>query len=299
VGSVDSGACCLRMTVRDSNRESRAKGEAGMKQGLGWGQRVGLLLVWVLATAGIAFLVARTATHESSADLTAPQPVVSSSQRVTVSLTETMIVPIVSGDGSVVASPSGYLLEAPVSTDDLAYRLLDPPVGVKALIKGGPAGFECIWVGLGQPGVISTPAASPSASPAATPMAGVHIRGFFAGGGDDAASSGSSGISGSGPGVVMRCAIPKDVRVITGLRGTMVLQMAKPITAQALPVSAVVGSSGQGQVIVVHDNGSAEIRTVQLGASDIYNIEITSGLQPMDKVLQNPVQEDFQAAGAP
>lgn len=289
----------IAMTVRNPIQGSKANGESGMKQRSGWGQRIGLILVWALATVGIAFLVARTATHESTADLTAPQPVVSTSQRATVSLTETMIVPIVSGDGSVVESPTGYLLEAPVSTDDLAYRLLDPPVGVKALIKGGPAGFECAWVGLGQPGVISTPDASPSASPVATPMAGVHIHGFFAAGGDDPVGSGSSGISGSGPGVVMRCAIPEDVRVITGLRGTMVLQMAKPVTAQALPVFAVVGSWGQGQVIVVHDDGSTEIRTVQLGASDIYNIEITSGLQPMDKVLQNPVQEDFQAAGAP
>ena len=86
--------------------------------------------------------------------------------------------------------------------------------------------------------------------------------------------------------------------MIAGLRGTMVLQMAKPVTAQALPVSAVVGSSGQGQVIVVHADGTAEVRIVQLGVSDIYNIEVTGGLQPTEKVLQNPVQEDFQAAGA-
>ncbi|MGC4192993.1 MAG: hypothetical protein QM589_17745 [Thermomicrobiales bacterium] len=255
-----------------------------------FGRYLILLMLWIGATVGIAFLVARAATHESAADLTAPQPVIGTSQRATVSLAATMIAPVVGADGTVVQGPDGFLLEAPVSTDDLAYRLLDAPVGVKALIKGGPAGFDCAWAGLGQPGDLPAPVATP-----------VAFTFSLLAGGDQApanSSAASSSGSGSGPNVVMRCAIPADVRVIAGLRGTMVLQMAKPVTAQALPVSAVLGTSGQGQVIVMHDDGTTEVRTVQLGVSDIYNVQITGGLEPTDKVMLNPVQEDFSEAGA-
>lgn len=94
----------------------------------------------------------------------------------------------------------------------------------------------------------------------------------------------------------MRCEIPEDVRVAAGMTGLMVLQMGQPHDAQALPVTAVVGAVDQGQVVVVHDDGTTELRTVQLGVSDIYNIEITGGLEPGEAVLQTPTQADFAQA---
>ncbi len=39
-----------------------------------------------------------------------------------------------------------------------------------------------------------------------------------------------------------------------------------------------------------------ELRTVQLGVSDIYNIEIIGGLEADEAVLQNPTQADFAQA---
>lgn len=95
----------------------------------------------------------------------------------------------------------------------------------------------------------------------------------------------------------MRCTIPADVRVAAGMTGMMVLQMGKPTTTQAFPVTAVIGSAGQGQVVVVKTDKSTEVRTVQLGVSDIYNIQITGGLDPSETVLQNPTQSDFARSG--
>jgi hypothetical protein len=230
-----------------------------------WLNRIGFLLVWVLVPTGVAFLVARAAADDdAAADVTAPLPPVPIDQRATVSLAETSIVPIVSADGAVVQSSAGWLLEAPAAPDELAYRLLDPPLAVKALIKGGPSGFTCEWAGLGQAGV----------------------GGVYAG---DSASD----LSPEATGVTMRCKIPPDVRVVAGLRGTMVLQMAKPATVQALPVTAVVGTAGQGQVVIVHEDGSTEVRNVELGVSDVFNIQVVSGLAADEIVLRNPTQSDF------
>lgn len=228
-----------------------------------WLNRLAFLLVWVVITAGVSFLVARAAADDADAvDVTQPLPAVALDQRATASLSDKTIVPIVSAGGTVVQSGEGWALEAPVLSDDLAYRLLDPPVGVKALIKGGPVGFACTWVGIGQPGSAEV-------------------------------VTGAGGLARDTSGVTMRCQIPADVRVVAGMNGTMVLQMAPPVTVPALPLSAVVGGAAQGQVVVVRADGTAEVRTVQLGTSDVYNIQITGGLEPTEQVLVGPTQADL------
>lgn len=227
-------------------------------------------IVWLLVTAGVAFLVGRAAANTGApASITAPLPPVSLDQRATVSLAEASIVPVVSADGHVIRDGTNWLLEAPAAPDELAYRLLDPPVAVKALINGGPVGFDCAWAGLGQSGVT--------------------------GGGTTKAAI---DLPADASGVTMRCAIPNDVRVAAGMTGKMVLRMGQPATVQALPVTAVVGSAGTGQVVVVRGNGATEIRAVQLGISDIYNIQVTGGLDPSEKVLRVPTQADFAQSGS-
>ncbi len=231
-----------------------------------WLSRFARFIAWLLVAAAVSYIVAQLTTNDGvTADVTAPLPPITLDQRATVTLSETSIVPVVSADGVVVQGEQGWLLQAPATPDELAYRLLDPPVSVKARIKGGPSGFACAWAGLapaGLPGAVPVPSARELAPDVA--------------------------------GVVMRCAIPAGIRVVAGMAGTMVLQMATPVTAQALPVTAVVGEAERGQVIVVHDDGTTEVRDVELGASDVFNIQILSGLQPGEKVLQNPTQADFE-----
>jgi hypothetical protein len=217
--------------------------------------RIVLAIVWVAVTAGIAFLVARNTEPDApDTDITADLPPIGTGTRSTVSLSAQTIAPLVTLDGTVVKDGERWLLEAPIAAADLAYRLIDPPTEVKALIDGGPAGFDCPWAGTGQ------------------------------------APDG---------GVTGRCAIPPEVRVIAGLTGSMVLQLESASTTQtALPVTAVVGSIGQGEVVVVNADGSTSLRTVQLGASDAFWIEITGGLDPSEKVLEFPTQRDFAQAAA-
>lgn len=224
-----------------------------------------LILIAAMSSAGTAYLVAAQTSDEpgGGVDVTAPLPPVQLSQRATVSLAEATIVPVVSAAATVVEIDGAWYLEAQAAPADLAYRLLDPPVGVKALIDGGPVGFTCPWQGLSPNG------------------GGVPV-------------AGARDFNPTVSGVVMRCQIPTDeVRVIAGMTGTMVLQLGDPVTALSLPVTAVVGTADAGQVIVVGDDGTTEVRSVQLGASDVYNLEITGGLEPDERVLAVPTQYDF------
>lgn len=219
----------------------------------GWIARVGLTLIWAIATTVIAFLVAnQVASSDNDDDGALIAPPIAIDDRQTTALAPQTIQPVLSGEGTVIADGAGWMIEAPVSPRALAYQLIDAPVSVKALIVGGPFGFDCPWIGLGQ---------------------------------------------GADGGVTMRCRIPADVRVVAGLSGTMVLTLSPPIEAHSLPVAAVVGTAGQGEVIVVALDGSTSARPVTIGAVDTFWVEITSGLSEGERVLVSPVQADF-AAGA-
>ncbi len=257
-----------------------------------WLNRLALALIWIVITAGIAFLVARNgAADDDGADVTAAAPPIAAEQRSAVTLTEHTISPVVSGDGGVVRDDAGdrWLLVAPAEPADLAYRLLDPPVGVKALIDGGPAGFDCGWAGLGNANGGDVPTSAGGATPVAR-SDGAELASLVPLDGGDGSVDGVASIGNASPagGVTMRCEIPDDVRVVSGLTGTMVLTMEEPTGAMALPVTAVVGSEGQGQVVIVNDDGATSVRPVELGISDIFWIEITGGLDEGSRCWSSP-----------
>lgn len=229
-----------------------------------------LIAMWLLVTVAVALWAASSVARQDSVDVTAPLPPIDVSQRATTSLADQTIASVVSANGSVIPGEEGsWILSAPVASDDLAYRLLDPPLGVKAMINGGPSGFDCAWIGLA-----------------------------VAGGADLGLSA--TGLDPQTTGVTMQCQIPDDIRVVAGLRGKMVLRMTEPSTVPSLPRSAVVGDANQGQVIVVQGDGTLEARVVQLGVADTYHVAITGGLTSDELVMLSPTQADFtQAANTP
>lgn len=212
------------------------------------------VLLWLLVTAGVAFLVARSSGQSTTVtDPALHVPQIQADQRQTTALEDVTIQPTLSGDGTVDEGEKDgtFVLQTTITTADQAYRLLHDPVGVKALIVGGPAGFDCAWNGL-----VNTPS-----------------------------------------GLMMQCRIPNDIEVVAGLQGTMVLQLDDATEVTGLPVSAVVGTNQTGQVIVVQHDGSTEVRQVDLGRNDTFNVEITGGLNEGEEVYLNPVQSDFSGAG--
>lgn len=95
-----------------------------------WIRRLGLTLLWLAVTAAVAFLVARAAGDDDATDVTAPIPPIAADERSTVTLSEQVIAPVVSGDGTVMhdTDDDRWLLVAPATAAEVAYRLLDPPV---------------------------------------------------------------------------------------------------------------------------------------------------------------------------
>ncbi|MCO5217136.1 MAG: hypothetical protein M9953_02150 [Thermomicrobiales bacterium] len=172
---------------------------------------------------------------------------ITSGQRETVQLQVVTLQETVTGQGKVVEDGDRFYLESAVAQSDLAYRLLDSPVAIRARIDGGPAGFDCAWQGLRE-----------------TPE-----------------------------GMRMRCEIPATVRVISGLTGTMVLQMSEPITVQGVPSSAVIGRSQAGQVVVVDQEGNTSVRSVILGKSDATYTEILDGLNADESIYLFPIEADL------
>lgn len=213
-------------------------------------RRLSMVVVWLIATAFVAMVVAQHVGTSTSNDVFDPIPPIELQDRPTVNLEEAMVAPVVSSSGLIVLVDDEWLLIAPVSPADVAYRLLDAPTAVKARVDGGPSGFDCKWVGLGP--------------------------------GQDGSLS-------------AKCEIPADVRVAEGMTGTMVIQLESSSKVMSLPVTAVIGTVDTGQVVVV-DDGRLYLRTVEIGVSDDMRIEIVSGLDPEETVLEFPTQRDVSEA---
>lgn len=240
-------------------------------------KRLLLASLWIALTVTTSWYVARqVADSNESATTINPVPTVSAADREVVGLSEQLIAPVISANAMIQPNEDGggWILEAAAPSDALAYQLLDEPQGVKALINGGPTGFECEWIGLGYTG------------------GGITS-------GDAKISKAVAGLPEGATNVTMQCAVPDDIRASQGMNGMMVIQTAPPVETMTLPLTAVAGTAGQGQVVVVQDDGSIEVRTVELGVSDTYNVEITGGLDDGEQVLLFPVQQDFASAGQP
>ncbi|SBW28092.1 hypothetical protein FDG2_5530 [Candidatus Protofrankia californiensis] len=227
-------------------------------------RRTVFVLVWLAVTVAVAAMTARVAAPDAASGETAGSTsdvaAVRLADRATVSVTQERIQPVLSLDGSVqpaepTAGGGGFDIVASVQPVDLAYRLIEPPAGIQAAILGGPTGFPCAYKGL--------VAASSEGGPSAV-------------------------------GTSVRCGIPSSVRAVAGLSATIVIALDAGRVAPALPLSAVVGSAQQGQVVVVSPDGRARsVRTVTLGVSDPMWMEIRDGLSPGDQVLERPVQSDL------
>ena len=82
------------------------------------------------------------------------------------------------------------------------------------------------------------------------------------------------------------CLLPKDAPVVAGLPAKLGINTATKEGVLAVPVTAVLGSVGEGRVTLV-ENGEQVVKTVGLGITDGSFIEIVSGLKAGDKILSH------------
>ncbi|HTJ32131.1 MAG TPA: efflux RND transporter periplasmic adaptor subunit [Dactylosporangium sp.] len=170
------------------------------------------------------------------------------------------------------ARQAGYGIVADIDGSK-AYQVSDSLQSVTAQIKNGPGPFACTVLGTlaalpaGTIPEPKTPAVNPSATaPVAPPTQGQPQQ-----------PSESTGMR-------LVCVGPANTKLINGAAATVEVVTAKAAGVLVLPVEAVAGSQGKGQVEVIKADQSREIREVTLGLTDGKVIEIKSGVTEEETV---------------
>jgi multidrug efflux pump subunit AcrA (membrane-fusion protein) len=153
-------------------------------------------------------------------------------------------------------APASFNVSGPLDPAQ-QYRLLNQPTEAQVTISGGPAPFSCTGL------TISTALTGASADGAAST-------------GGDAGSSGTT----------VRCAVPADVKVFAGLAAQLTIPGGKSENALTVPMTAVEGGAGSGNVYLVQPDGTTKKVPVTLGLNDGKSVEITAGVNKGDFVLQ-------------
>lgn len=158
------------------------------------------------------------------------------------------------GDTVLQIAPTSFNVSGSLAPEQ-QYRLLTMPTEAQVTITGGPAPFTCT---------------------------GVTITSALAG-----ADSGASTDPGApASGATVRCAIPAEVTVFSGLTAEITLAGGVAESVLTVPITAVEGSAGTGNVYRLLGDGSSEAAPVVLGLNDGINVEVKEGLAEGDMVLQ-------------
>lgn len=157
-------------------------------------------------------------------------------------------------------APPGFHVSGSIPPEQL-YRLIQRPTEAEVTITGGPAPFTCTDLTI------------------TTPLAGEGSSGSGGGTG-----TGTGGQTATGP--TVSCRIPGDVLVFAGLAAEMVIPGGIAEDVLVVPTTAVEGTAGLGIVYVVAPDGTSETREVTLGLTDGVSVEVVSGLEEGDLILQ-------------
>lgn len=149
-------------------------------------------------------------------------------------------------------SPPSYTVTGNVPPEQL-YRLIDRPSEASVAINGGPAPFTCTGLTI-------------TFDPATA----------------NAADAGAS--TASGP--TVSCVVPSDVVVFPGLSANMTIAGGVATDVLVVPITAVEGTASTGNIYFVLPDGTNEVREVVLGLNDGSMVEIVSGLEIGDTILQ-------------
>jgi len=161
------------------------------------------------------------------------------------------------GDAVGQVAPPTFHLTGSIPPEQL-YRLITRPADGQVTINGGPAPFTCTGLTI----------VSPLAGSTSTP-----------GGGTDGGAAPSGGPT-------IRCNVPAEVTVFSGLSAELVVAGGVAENVLVVPITAVEGASGTGNVYAVLPDGGTEVREVTLGLNDGVNVEVTGGLAAGDEILE-------------
>jgi multidrug efflux pump subunit AcrA (membrane-fusion protein) len=80
--------------------------------------------------------------------------------------------------------------------------------------------------------------------------------------------------------------VPAEVTVFAGLTAEIVIAGGVAENVLTVPITAVEGTAGTGNVYFVLEDGTTELRPVTLGLNDGANVEVLEGLEEGDLILQ-------------
>jgi hypothetical protein len=175
------------------------------------------------------------------------------------------------------AKLAGYGIVAEIESDK-AYQIAGGLTKVRAQIKNGPGPFAC-----GVRGTIAAlPAGTVPAPPPAEPAAPADESVEKAPPPEKEEPVEPAGSEASGLRLV--CTAPGGTKLINGAAVTLEIVTQTAVGALVVPVEAVAGGQGKGQVEVVRADGSTEIVDVVLGLTDGKVVQIKSGLTGTEKL---------------
>jgi macrolide-specific efflux system membrane fusion protein len=135
----------------------------------------------------------------------------------------------------------------------LLYRFYGgPPLDIRVQIDQGPAPFECSFLSLGT-----------------------------------SSDAGAATDSGAAP-VELRCRIPSNIRVFSGIRCVVAATTGIAESALVIPVTAVTGTADTGYVTLLGPSGSQSTVLVKLGLTDGVRVQVLAGLKVGDRILDLP-----------
>jgi hypothetical protein len=156
------------------------------------------------------------------------------------------------------------------------YKLYNKPKSIKMKIDHGPAPFSCPLIAYGA-GVGTK--AQPDKN-------------------QDGVGGGGGGGEAGGTEVEVTCRIPSHRKVFAGLPGKMSVLTDQAAKVVVVPLSAVLGQTGNGMVTVVGKGNKPELRKVKLGLNDGSQIEIKEGLEAGEQILDRaPEDPAFSGPG--
>ena len=148
-----------------------------------------------------------------------------------------------------VIEPARFDIIAPVAPP-LLYQFLNAPSDIRATIPRGPAPFDCTFVSMGDN------------------LTGENAQGLLHQDSD------------------LRCSVPVSTTVVPGARAALSVTTAEADNVVVLPRRVISDvHDGTGIVWVVEKGHAPVKRTVGVGITDGHVMEITSGLQAGERVL--------------
>ncbi len=178
------------------------------------------------------------------------------------------------GDVLATVTPGTYSATGTI-TPSQQYQLTNAPKTASLTLDGGPAPFDCTGLTIGTKPTSQTTTDADGAT---------------------------TTTQGDGTSVEVRCPIPSDQKVFPGLPVTIGIDAGSATGAVLVPVTAVEGSTGKGEVWVVPADGDAdkaEKRDVTLGVNDGTNVQVTGGLAEGETVLLFVPGKDTTRTGEP